>query len=278
MKYLRIELLKIFSKPRSFIGFAAITVIVAVIQLALYADGKTYWDFLVHSLDESFIIENLSFNGNMVGFIVLQTLIIQMPLLVALVAGDSVSGESQSGTIRSLITKPVSRTKILIYKFLAIEIYTVLLVIWLGLIAWVLSLFVFGTGDLVVLKSDSLVIIRNSDASWRFISAFFIAFLSLSVVSALSFFLSVLSENSISPIIITMSIIILFTIIGTFDIPVFDAVKPFLFTTHSIIWRNFFDRPVPFDEIFRSAIVLFVHIVGLLLAAIIYFNKKDIKQ
>jgi ABC-2 type transport system permease protein len=274
----KIELFKIFSKPRSYIGFSAVAAIAIVIQIALYADGKSYWDFLIQSLDESFQIENLTFNGNMVCFILLQALIVQMPLLVALVSGDAISGEAAAGTIRSLLTKPVSRSKILWAKLLANEIYTFLLVLWLGILAWVVSLAIFGSGDLVVLKSDSLTIIRGADSAWRFIAAFGIAFLSLSVVVTLALLLSVFSENSIAPIIITMSIIILFTIIGTFDLPVFNQLKPFLFTTHMIIWRNLFDSPLPAEQILVSIGVLVMHIVLFLAITFYHFKRKDITQ
>lgn len=275
---IRTEIFKIAAKPRSYIGFAAIFAIVVIIQIALYADGEAYLDFLIQSLNQTFEIEGMDFNGNLVGFIILQTLIIQMPLLVALVSGDAISGEIQGGTIRSLLTKPVSRSRIVWAKFIAAELYTLLLILWLGILAWVVSLLFFGPGDLVVLKSDALVIVRNADTVWRFLSAFGVAFLSLSVVVALSFLLSAFAENSIAPIIITMSIILLFTIIGTFDIPVFNQIKPFLFTTHMIVWRNFFDRPLPVAQIAQSTGIMALHIVVFLGATLIYFNKKDITQ
>lgn len=275
---IRTEIFKIAAKPRSYIGFAAIFAIVVIIQIALYADGEAYLDFLIQSLNQTFEIEGMDFNGNLVGFIILQTLIIQMPLLVALVSGDALSGEIQGGTIRSLLTKPVSRSRIVWAKFIAAELYTLLLILWLGILAWIVSLLFFGPGDLVVLKSDALVIVRNADTVWRFLSAFGVAFLSLSVVVALSFLLSAFAENSIAPIIITMSIILLFTIIGTFDIPVFNQIKPFLFTTHMIVWRNFFDRPLPVEQIAQSTGIMALHIVVFLGATLIYFNKKDITQ
>lgn len=278
LNLIRTEIFKIAAKPRSYIGFAAIFAIVVIIQIALYADGQAYLDFLIQSLSQSFEIEGMDFNGNLVGFIILQTLIIQMPLLVALVSGDAISGEIQGGTIRSLLTKPVSRSRIVWAKFIAAELYTLLLILWLGILAWIVSLLFFGPGDLVVLKSDSLVIVRNADTVWRFLSAFGVAFLSLSVVVALSFLLSAFAENSIAPIIITMSVILLFTIIGTFDIPVFNQIKPFLFTTHMIVWRNFFDRPLPVDQIVQSTGIMALHIVVFLGATLVYFNKKDITQ
>ncbi|TNE58583.1 MAG: hypothetical protein EP344_09850 [Bacteroidetes bacterium] len=278
LELIKIESFKIATKPRSYIGFAAIFAIVVLIQLALYADGQAYLDFLIQSLNQSFQIEGMDFNGNLVGFIILQTLIIQMPLLVALVSGDAISGEIAGGTIRSLLTKPVSRSRIVWAKFIAAEGYTFLLILWLGILAWVGSLLIFGAGDLVVLKSDALVIVRDADTAWRFLSAFALAFLSLSVVVALSFLLSAFAENSIAPIIITMSIILLFTIIGTFDIPIFNTIKPFLFTTHMIIWRNLFDRPLPVEQIVQSVSILMLHIAAFLTITLVYFNKKDITQ
>jgi ABC-2 type transport system permease protein len=73
-----------------------------------------------------------------------------------------------------------------------------------------------------------------------------------------------------------MAIIILFTIIGTLDVPVFDNIRPLLFTTHMASWRSFFYDPVPKQEIINSVIVLLIHIVSLLGIALYKFNKKDI--
>jgi ABC-2 type transport system permease protein len=270
------ELVKIFSKPRSYIGFAAITVIVSLIQFAMYMDGMNYVSFITSSMQSSFSLEGNLMSGNMVAFIIIQTLIIQIPLLVALVTGDLVSGESATGTIRLLASKPVSRTSILLAKFAAGLIYTLLLLIWLGIISWALALFIFGPGDLMVVKSEELIILQNGDIAWRFLSAFGISFISLSVVATFSLCLSCFAENSIGPIISTMAVIILFTIIGTLEIPFFDAAKPYLFTTHMIVWRNSFDLPVSIHQITSSITVMLAHIALFLGIAIWRFNKKDI--
>jgi ABC-2 type transport system permease protein len=73
-----------------------------------------------------------------------------------------------------------------------------------------------------------------------------------------------------------MAIIILFTIIGSLDVSVFDNIKPYLFTTHMASWRSFFEDPVPWDRIKESIIILLVHNVILVSLAIFKFNKKDI--
>lgn len=273
-----IELFKIVTKPRSYLGFLAITLIIALIQFAFYVDGKQYLDFIFQSLQNSFEIEGNVLNGSLICFIILQMLIVQMPLLVALVTGDLVSGEASSGTIRMLLSKPYSRSQILGAKYIAGSIYTFALIAWLGLLALGLGLMLFGNGDLVVLKSDELVILRADDVLWRFMAAFFVAFLSLSVVTTFSLMLSCFTDNSITPIVASMSVIIIFTIIGTLDVPVFDTIKPALFTTHMIIWRNFFDNPLPTSQIITSLTILVAHIVVFLSVAFWHFNKKDIQN
>ena len=203
-------------------------------------------------------------------------LIIHIPLLVALVTGDLVSGESASGTIRMLLTKPISRTSLLLSKFLAGAAYTLLIVFWLGFMAVVVGKFLFGSGDMMVLNSDGLVILQQDDIAWRYLGGFAVAFLALLTVSSLSICLSCFSDNSIGPIVATMAIIILFTIIGTLDVRIFDHVRPFLFTTHMAAWRSFFEVPFPEAAIWKSVLILLVHNVVLIGVSIFQFNKKDI--
>lgn len=198
--------------------------------------------------------------------------------MVALVTGDLISGEAASGTIRLLATRPYSRGQILLAKYLAGTIYTVALVLWLGILALGLSRLLFGHGDIIVLKTDSLTIVRDADLLWRFFSAFFIAILSLMVVATFSLMLSCFTDNSIGPIIVSMSVIIVFTIIGTLEVPFFDHIKPLLFTTHMVIWRNMFDDPLPLSQITTSISVLLAHIVVFLAVSFYYFTRKDIQS
>jgi ABC-2 type transport system permease protein len=270
------EFIKIAAKPRSYLGIGAITVLVAVILFALKADGMSFISFVTASFEQTLSFQGDILNGNLVAFIVLQMLVIHIPLLVALVTGDLISGEAAMGTIRMLATKPISRSQLLISKFLAGGAYTLLIVIWLGIMAVVVGKWMFGPGDLMVLNSDGLVILQNADVNWRYVGGFAVAFLALLTVSSLSITLSCFSENSIGPIVTTMAIIILFTIIGTLDVSIFDNVRPFLFTTHMAAWRSFFEEPLPTQQIWNSVLILVAHNVILLAVALLKFNKKDI--
>lgn len=270
------EFIKIAAKPRSYLGLAAITVLVGVILFALKADGLSFISFVTASFEQTLSFEGDILNGNLVAFVILQMLIIQIPLLVALVTGDLVSGEAASGTIRMLMTKPISRTNLLLSKFIAGGIYTFFIVLWLGIMAVVVGKMLFGAGDLMVLNSDGLVILRQDDVNWRYACGFVIAFLALLTVSSLSICLSCFTNNSIGPIVVTMSIIILFTIIGTLDVRIFDNVRPYLFTTHMAAWRSFFEVPLPVKDISKSVIILLTHIIILMSISLYKFNRKDI--
>lgn len=270
------EFVKILAKPRSYIGIGALTLLILIILFAMKADGSSFISFVTSSFEQTLTFNGTILNGNLVAFIILQMLIVHIPLLVALVTGDLISGEAAMGTVRMLATKPISRTKIVLSKFIAGAVYTFILTLWLIFLALFVSKFIFGSGDLIVLNSDGLVILREQDILWRYGLSFIVAYLSLLTVSSVSICFSAFAENSIGPIVSTMAVIILFTIIGTMDVSVFENVKPFLFTTHMASWRSFFEDPVPYSKIINSVIILLVHNILLVTISIIKFNKKDI--
>lgn len=273
---IRIELYKIFKKPRTYIAFGAIAIIVLLIQLALYIDGQKYLGFMLQSVEQSFQISGVVLNGYFVCYVVLQTLLVHVPLLISLVAGDMVAGEANMGTLRLLASKPVSRTSLMISKFLASTVYTVLLLGFMAILALFLSLFIFGKGDMMVMKTEMVYIIDRTDILWRYAAAFGFAALSMTTVASLAFLFSVFAENSIGPIIAAMSVIIVFTILTTMDVPLFMALKPYLFTNHMLNWKGFFERPVDYHEIGKSMSVLLIHILLFVSASILVFRKKDI--
>lgn len=270
------EFIKILAKPRSYIGIGALTLLICIILFAMKADGSSFISFVTSSFEQTLSFNGTILNGNLIAFIILQMLIVHIPLLVALVTGDLISGEAAMGTVRMLATKPISRTKIVISKFIAGAVYTFILTLWLIFLSLFVSKFIFGSGDLIVLNSEGLVILKEQDILWRYGLSFIVAFLSLLTVSSVSICFSAFAENSIGPIVSTMAVIILFTIIGSMEVSVFQNIKPFLFTTHMASWRSFFEDPVPYSKIFNSIIILVVHNVLLVSIAVIKFNKKDI--
>lgn len=285
---IRIELYKIFRRPRTYIAFAAITALITVIQVGLSIDGEAYADFVMQTIKQSFDFEGKLLNGYLVCYILLQLLLVHVPLLIALIAADMISGEANLGTLRLLLTKPISRTRFTLAKFAAAAVYTFLLLVWIAFLSLVVSVWIFGTDDLFIVKSSYAVQLAEDDVLWRYAGAFGYALLSMLTVTALGFFFSHFASNSIGPNVATMSVIVFFTILSTMGIPIFQKIQPYLFTTHMVNWKEFFDQQVDADniaisgslqnpeKIARSAMILILHIAGFLAASVWVFRKKDV--
>ncbi len=289
-KLFQIELFKIFKKPRTYIAFIIIAGFILLIQLGLFVNGRELMEFMMGSLDETMEIDyDKLINGYWVCFFILNLLLVHVPILVALVSGDIVSGEASMGTLRLLASKPVSRVQIILAKFFASAVYVFLMLLWIAFISLLISLFAFGTNDLVVAKADGLSIIDGNDVLWRYFGAFGFAFIAMMVVSAISLLLSVLSENSIGPIVATVGIVILCTLVSEMEIPVYQKyVRPYLFSTYMLGWKGFFYISTDADNqtikgsienlpaILKSMGVLIGYIVALVTASVIIFKRKDI--
>lgn len=274
-KLVSIELAKTFRKLRTYIGFIAIGVLVPIVQIALYFEGQGYVDHAMRNLKETFMFTGNLLNGYLVAYIVLQALFIHIPFLIVLVGSDLLAGEATSGTYRMLITRPVSRFAISVSKFLAGFIYTILLLFWLLFVSLVISLIIFGSGELIVLK-DKVYIFASDDVLWRFILAYGYSILSMGTVLALSYFFSSMVENAIGPIVASMAVIIILVIVSALPIEILEPIKPYLFTNHMSKWSEFFGDPVDYTSVIESALILFAHIVGLFAITTYIFNRKDI--
>ena len=273
---IRIELSKIFRKWRTYIGFLAIAVLVPIIQIAMLVEGERSINFMTRNLQQSFVFVGNLLNGYLISYAILNALVVHIPFLITLVAGDLLAGEATAGTYRILVTRPVSRFKIVFSKFLSGLIYTNLLVLFMAIMSLGIGLLVFGVGELIVIKNVNILILSRTDVFWRFILAYGFATLSMTVVLALAFLFSSLVENAIGPIVSTMAIIIVFVIISALDIEFFQSIRPYLFTNYMQSWRSFFDDPIDMHDILKSAGVLLGHVVIFLSATVYIFHKKDI--
>lgn len=291
---LQIELYKISKRPRTYIAFVAITAIVVIFQFAFKADGQSYMDLMLQSVKDTFAFDRIqAINGYFMCYIILNTLLIQVPILVALIAADSISGEANMGTLRLLISKPISRSQIILVKFAAATIFTIFLLVWMAVTSLFLSILIFGTGDMLVFRSkgdeSQILLITSDDVMWRYYAAFAYATVALTVIAALSLFLSIFAENSIGPIIATVCIVIVCTIVSNINVPIIDKhVKPFLFTSYLVGWKGFFYINTDADNntikgslenwpaIRRSLLILIAHIVVIVWASIAVFKRKDI--
>jgi len=272
---IQIELYKVFKRTRSYIGFIAIIIITLVAQVAMLWEGKEMHSFLTKNLTDAFYMQGNLLNGYLMTYIVLNFLWVHVPLLIVIVTGDLFSGESHGGTFRLILSRPVSRFQLVTAKFLAALTYTFILIVIFVIVSLGFGILLFGKGDLMVIF-NTINIIPENDIMWRFLLAFSYGFLGMVTVAALSLLLSSLTNNSLGPILSTMAIIILFTLITSFDFSIFKIIKPFIFTNYLDSWQLLFTLEVNVAHLIKDAVILLFHILVFYTTTLVYFNKKDI--
>ena len=269
------ELIKIFRKWRSYLGFLAIGGIVSIILIDLYLHGSNYVRYLTKGLSENFFIAGNLLNGYLIGHLILTALFNLFPLAIVLVAGEILAGEATGGTYRLILTRPISRFKILLSKFIAGGIYSASILFWMLFISLIVSLILFGEGELLVF-TDGINIFARDDVIWRFALSYSHIFLSMILVFTLTMLFSSFVENAIGPIISTMAILIALAIITQLPFDFTQEIRPYIFTNYMNAWTGFFSYEIDWQTITRSILVLGTHTIFFIALTIIIFLRKDI--
>jgi ABC-2 type transport system permease protein len=270
------ELVKTFTRWRTYIGFIAFGLIVPLIVAGLKMGGQQSFErYLLALLQNDFVIGGNVLNGWFFGFFFMAALWVHIPVVLTIVAGDQIAGEGNAGTFRFLLTHAISRTRIITAKFIVTLIYTAAIVLFIGGLTVGLSLWALGSGDLLVIRHGILVI-PEEELAFRFLIAYGLATLAMVVVSSLCFFFSALTDNSIGPIIATMAVIIVSILIITLPFELFQAIRPFLFVNYFDAWQMVFDDPIPWEAIRAHVAILSGFIAAFFFMTLVYFSRKDI--
>ena len=270
------ELIKTFTRWRTYIGFIAFGIIVPMVVIGLKLGGQnSFKRSLLSLLQNDFIIGGNVLNGWFFGFFFMGALWVHVPIVLTIVAGDQIAGEGNAGTFRFLLTHSVSRIRIIAAKFIVTLIYTAVMVLFIGGLTIGLSLWAFGGGDLLVIRKGILVI-QETRLPYLFLMAYGLATLAMFVVSSLCFLFSAFTDNSIGPIIATMAVIIISIIIISLPFELFQAIRPYLFVNYFDAWQKVFDDPVPWNIIRTDISILAGFMITFFLAAVVYFSRKDI--
>src|SRR5438552_9588388 len=131
MLHLRNELWKLFGKKRTYIGFGAF---VLAQNAMLLTFRFTHWRSDMERMLQGngyFAAEYISALTVAVVMLIPQILLL-MPLYAALVGGDLVAKEVEDGTLRMILSRPISRFRLLLVKWLAGVVFAAVLVVVLG--------------------------------------------------------------------------------------------------------------------------------------------------
>ena len=269
------ETLKTFLKKRTYLGFAVILVIVPIYVIAMKLEGGRFVRMSMRSLQLDFILTGNPFNGWFVAHMLMNSLWVQIPVLISFVAGDQLAGEATGGTYRLILIRPTSRTRIFVAKYITTLIYTILFVGFLGVFSAGLALALLGSGDLFVM-GQGILVLPEAEVLSRFVTSYCFAAWGMITVSSIAFFFSSFVENAIGPIVATMGVVIVFTLITLLPVESFATIRTYLFTTYMNIWQKAFADPVPWDEIGTGVVYLGANSLAVVLAAWAIFTRKDI--
>ncbi|RKN84968.1 ABC transporter permease [Paenibacillus ginsengarvi] len=128
LSLIRNENMKIYYRPRTWI--MAGLVLVATICFA----------FLLKSFGTDGFINTLAFASNAASLTFL------VFIFSVVIAADIVAGEFTWGTIKLLLIRPVSRSKVLLSKYIAVLLFMLMLLALLFVSSLVLGLLLFGSG------------------------------------------------------------------------------------------------------------------------------------
>jgi ABC-2 type transport system permease protein len=154
-----------------------------------------------------------------------------LPLVIGVVAGDSVAGEAGTGTLRYLLTVPVPRGRLLAVKTLAVATFTALAVLVVAAIGLLTGATLFGLHSLVLLSGDTASI---PSALLRTLGVVIYVAIALFGLAAGGIFVSTLTENAIAAMAATVSIAVFSALLDA--VPQLSGIHPMLLTHH---WLSF---------------------------------------
>jgi len=226
-----------------------------------------------------------------------------LPVAVAVMAGDSVAGEATSGTLRYVLARPVSRTRLLVAKLIAVITFTLLAVVAVTVTSYATGVLILGpsraaavgtppgglSGSIapgaggaptaglqagVAITSLSGTPLTTLELVERVLGAMAFITVSMLGVAAIALFLSTLTDSALGAALGSLAALVGSEILVTLNAA--SAVQPYLPTRYWLAWIDFFRQPILWRDIQRGFAIQAVYVVVFLAAAWANFATKDI--
>ncbi|WP_246136552.1 ABC transporter permease [Leekyejoonella antrihumi] len=217
-------------------------------------------------------LDQITENGLFVGFTSLTVeLTLFLPLAMAMVSGDTIAGEAHVGTLRYLLTVPVSRPRILAVKYFALVVGAFIAVGTVVVLGAVVGSIIFGTGQMTTLSGTQIGL---GAGIGRLAVALVYVALGMCALAAIGLFLSTLTEQ---PIAVTVALMVIVAAMWIVDaVPQLSFLRPWLLVDKWPAFADLMHDPPRWDQMIQGAWVDGAYIVVFLLAAWARFAGKDI--
>ena len=214
----------------------------------------------------------LAGNGVFLSFIALSLLLILvLPVVVAVVAGDSIAGEAGYGTLRYLLAVPAGRTRLLLVKYAAIVAWCSAAVFIVSVVALAVGAVLFPIGP-VTLLSGTTVSLASGLVRVLWVTLYICA--AMSAVGAIGLAISTFTEHAIGAIAAVMILVVASEVVD--NIPQFATAAPYL-PTH---WWNSFDAllrtPIDTTTLWHGLLSFLIYAVVFVLIAWARFTSSDV--
>jgi ABC-2 type transport system permease protein len=170
-----------------------------------------------------------------------------LPMAVAVVAGDSISGEASLGTMRYLLTRPAGRSRLLASKAVTVGAFCLAATLVVALAGLITGAIVFPVGRITTLSGDTLPLAQGM---MRISLAAVLISASLVGLAAIGLFISTITDVPVGAMAGTLGVFIL---IGVLDaLPQTAHVHPWLFTDHWLSYSDVMRTHIQWDGIVRN--------------------------
>jgi ABC-2 type transport system permease protein len=178
-------------------------------------------------------LDQVAGNGVFLSFLALTIqLTLVLPLVIAVVSGDSIAGEAGYGTLRYLLTVPAGRTRLLLVKYVTVIAFGLCAVAVISAVSLICGALLFPIGP-VTLLSGTTVPIAEGLLRVLFVTLYVAG--AMAALGAIGVAISTFTEHAIGAI-AALAIIVVASEVGD-NVPQFGVVHPYL-PTH---WWTMFD-------------------------------------
>ena len=178
------------------------------------------------------------------------------PLMIALAAADTFTAEQEDGSIKAVITRPISRINIFNSKVLAIVLY----IIFALLVCLVASL----VSDITFNGIESLNIGET-------ILAYTVSIMPMLPIVLFAVAISQFCKNSSSTVMLSVFIYIVIAFIGV----ALPSSSPMLFVSYTGWYKLFIGESMPFTSILNMLVLLVAYTLIFYAAGSWAFEKKE---
>jgi ABC-2 type transport system permease protein len=214
----------------------------------------------------------LAGNGVFLTFVALSLLLILvLPVVVGVVAGDSIAGEAGYGTLRYLLAVPAGRTRLLGVKYAAIVVWAVAATFTVSVIALVVGVALFGAGP-VTLLSGTTVSLADGLVHVLLVTLYVCA--AMAAFGAIALAISTFTEHAIGAIAAAMMIVVASEVVD--NIPQFAPVAPYIPTHWWLSFDSLLRSPIDTTTLWHGLLSFAVYAAVFLSIAWARFTSSDV--